>query len=269
MGGGEGVVTRTVTTEPDPNLECVRYSTADGVATITLDSPANRNALSRRLLRGLTARLRQLADDPGARVGVLTANGPAFCAGADLKEDRSGPEPPPSFPAILEAITGSDKPIVAVVKGPVRAGGVGLVAACDIVLAADSVTFALPEVRIGVVPAIISVPCLARMTNRAVTRYFLTGETFCAAEAVSAGLVTTAAPAEELAGLAARVVDGLLAAAPGALAGVKSLLRRVPVMPPSVAYPYAELVSERFFASEEAAEGRRAFAERRPPTWQT
>ncbi|HXV94198.1 MAG TPA: enoyl-CoA hydratase-related protein [Pseudonocardia sp.] len=250
--------------------ELVHLDVAGTVATITLDSPANRNALSARLRRELDAHLTTAIDDPAVRVVVLGHTGRVFCAGMDLKEsrgagaDRQGVN---EFPRILERIWTSPKPVVAKLAGPARAGGVGLVAACDIAVAAEEATFAFSEVRIGVVPAIISVTVLPRLLPRAAHELFLTGETFDARRAVAIGLLNSAVPAGDLDAEVARYVEALRLGAPGALAATKEMLRRE--RPPAMADRFAEMLalSATFFAGEEGQEGMRAFAEKRPPSW--
>jgi methylglutaconyl-CoA hydratase len=238
-----------------------------GVATLTLQTPENRNALSVRLRRALHAHLATVLADDAVKVIVLTGAGPVFCAGADLKEGPvEGPDIP-SLPAILRRLMDSPKPTLACLNGPARAGGIGLVAACDLAIAPDTATFAFSEVRIGVIPAIISVPCLPVLDRRAAARYFLTGEVFDATAAVAAGLLTAAVPPEDVDALRAHLVDGLSEGAPAALAGTKRLLREVPGLPRDVAFDYAERVSATFFGSADGAEGRAAFAEKRPPSW--
>jgi methylglutaconyl-CoA hydratase len=142
--------------------ELVHLAVAGGVGTITLDSPTNRNALSRQLVADLDRHLTTALADPAVRVIVLTGSGSVFCSGADLKERRTAePAPPPGRPGglapILTAMWEGPKPIVGRINGAARAGGLGLVAACDIAVAAEPTTFALSEVRIGVIPATIAV----------------------------------------------------------------------------------------------------------------
>ena len=146
----------------------VRTETAGAVATITLDSPANANALSTLLLTQLRAALAGALADPGIRVVVLTGAGRVFCAGADLKEALTNPAGATGLMAgVLQLLWDSSTPVICRLNGAARAGGIGLVAACDIAIAPDQATFAFSEVRIGVVPAVISVPCLRRMPSRA------------------------------------------------------------------------------------------------------
>jgi methylglutaconyl-CoA hydratase len=168
---------------------------------------------------------------------------------------------------VVQRLWDSPKPVIGRVNGAARAGGIGLVAACDIAVALDQASFAFSEVRIGVVPAVISVPCLRRMPSRAAAEYFLTGEVFGAARAAEVGLLTRAVPAEDLDAEVARYARMLLRGAPGALAGTKGVLREVPTQ--SVADGLAAMaeLSGRYFGSDEAREGMTAFAAKRDPGW--
>ncbi|MEY4175415.1 MAG: hypothetical protein RI900_2580 [Actinomycetota bacterium] len=242
------------------------------MATITLDSPANRNALSRQLVADLTVALdRAECDD--VRAVVLTHTAPVFCAGADLKERAaengaaadvaSAGNPMASAMqrlATMRAVT------IAAVDGPVRAGGIGLMASCDLVVVNTAISFALTEVRIGVAPAIISVPILARCGWSKLAAAWLTGEPFTAAAARDMGLVTHVT--DDVAGTVRALVQGVLAGAPGAVAAAKQVLRqRTPSMDDPTVMAEMTALSDRLFRSEEAAEGMRAFAEKRPPHW--
>jgi methylglutaconyl-CoA hydratase len=250
--------------------ELVHYEVRGGVATITLDSPHNRNALSAQLRDELTGHLETAITDDSARVVVLTHTGRVFCSGMDLKEaggagaDKQGVN---EFPAILERIWTSPKPVVARLAGPARAGGVGLVAACDIAVAAHEATFAFSEVRIGVVPAVISVTVLPRLLPRAAHELFLTGETFDARRAADIGLLNSAVPADELDGEVRRYTDMLVLGAPNALADTKRMLRRAPAA--TLAEDFAAMLelSAHHFAGAEGQEGIAAFREKRTPKW--
>jgi methylglutaconyl-CoA hydratase len=156
---------------------------------------------------------------------------------------------------------------VAKLAGPARAGGIGIVAACDIVVAAETATFAFTEVRIGVVPAVISLTVLPRLTPRAAHRFFLTGETFGAAQAEAIGLINAAVPVDRLEQEIRRFVDALLLGAPDALTGVKDLLRRPRASAISDDMDEMNRLSARYFAGNEGQEGMRAFAEKRTPAW--
>jgi methylglutaconyl-CoA hydratase len=250
--------------------ELVHLDLAGGVATITLDSPANRNALSAQLRRELLGQLDTAIADPAARVIVLAHTGRVFCSGMDLMESRgaaAADQGVNELPAILQRIWASPTPVLARVGGPARAGGVGLLAACDIAVAAAEATFAFSEVRIGVVPAVLSVTVLPRLLPHAGHELFLTGETFDAATAARIGLVNSAVPADRLDAEVERYVDMLRRGAPGALAATKQLLRRE--RPVALADQFAEMLelSARFFAGPEAQEGMAAFAAKRPPAW--
>jgi methylglutaconyl-CoA hydratase len=246
----------------------VRYESAGEVATITLDSPATRNALSSALLAQLSEALAGALSDPGCRVVVLTGADPAFCSGADLKESRTSPGAAPGlFPQVLQLIWDSHKPVVCRVNGSTRAGGIGLVAACDIAVASQSATFAFSEVRIGATPAIIAVPCLRRMEPRAAAEYFLTGETFDARRAAEIGLLTGAVSKIQLDEEIARYTDLLLRGAPGALAATKRVLREAGSMPVATGLARMAELSAARFASEECRHGMAAFAEKRTPSW--
>jgi methylglutaconyl-CoA hydratase len=252
--------------------ELVHLETANGVATITLDSPHNRNALSRQLQSELLAHLRAAIASPEVRVIVLTATGTVFCSGADLKEQREAnvagaATGPAALAQILETIWHSPTPVVGRINGPARAGGLGLVAACDISVGIQDTTFAIPEVRIGVIPAIISVILLQKIPLTTITELFLTGETFTGSDAVRYGLLNAAVPASELDAKVDRYVAAIRQGAPGALAGAKRLIRDIPAMDLHPAFEETARRSAEHFASEEAREGMTAFAEKRPPRW--
>ncbi|WP_405871726.1 enoyl-CoA hydratase family protein [Streptomyces sp. NBC_00005] len=237
---------------------------ARGIETLSLDSPANRNALSAALVGELADALTDCAKDGDVRAIVLTHTGNTFCAGADLRD----PPPPDALVGLLRQIVELPKPVVARVDGHVRAGGLGLLAACDIAAASTAATFAFTEVRIGVAPAVISLPLLPRTDPRALARYYLTGERLDAAEAARIGLLTVAAqPDEDVDATLAPVLDGLRRAAPEALAETKQLLtaRVLETFDRDAADLTA--LSARLFASPHAREGMTAFLERRDPTW--
>uniref|UniRef100_UPI0026332008 enoyl-CoA hydratase-related protein n=1 Tax=Ilumatobacter sp. TaxID=1967498 RepID=UPI0026332008 len=171
--------------------DVVHIDLADGIATITLDSQHNRNALSNQLVGELGDRLAQ-AEAAGARAVVLRHEGPAFCAGADLKERAASTGPLDSTPtvSVMRRLMETPRPTIAAVDGAVRAGGIGLMASCDLVVVDRSVSFALTEVRIGVAAAIISVPILQRVPAGKIAAAMLTGEPFDAEHAREIGLVT-------------------------------------------------------------------------------
>lgn len=253
----------------DDETAVVGYELAGGVATITLDSPSNRNALSTPMRAQLTAALERATADDDVRVVVLTHTGTVFCAGMDLKETavaKPGEEGVRELPRILRLISHCPKPVLARLAGPARAGGVGIMAACDITVAIASATFAFSEVRIGLIPATISIPVLARLSPVAARELMLTGEVFDATRAKQIGLVNCVCEPDALDATVEHYLDALLAGGPGALAGTKELLAAS--LDDSIER-YAALLdlSARQFDMPEAREGARAFAEKRPPAW--
>ncbi|MGC9541806.1 enoyl-CoA hydratase family protein [Streptomyces sp. UG1] len=234
---------------------------ARGVETVSLDSPDTRNALSAALVDELADTLTDAAKDPDVRAIVLTHTGNTFCAGADLRD----PPHPDALVTLLRQIVDLPKPVVARVTGHVRAGGLGLLAACDIAAASTAATFAFTEVHIGVAPAVISLPILPRTDPRALTRYYLTGERFTAPEAARIGLLTTAG--DDVDETLAPILDGLRRSSPQALAETKALLtaRVLETFDRDAADLTA--LSARLFSSADAREGMTAFLERRDPQW--
>jgi enoyl-CoA hydratase len=253
----------------DPEL--VHLDVDGHVATITLDSPQNRNALSRRLVEELTGHLAAAEAAPTVRVVVLTHTGGTFCAGADLVEavDEGMTRGTRALLGLLTAVVSLSKPVVALVRGHVRAGGLGLVGACDLALVSHQSTFGFAEVRLGLTPAIISLTTRSRLTDRDASRLFLTGEVFKGAAATSYGLVTMSVDEAELEGALAEVLAEFSKVSPQGLRETKALLN-APVLS-HIERDGETLVelSARLFASEEAREGMSAFRERRPPSWQS
>ncbi|MFJ6849211.1 enoyl-CoA hydratase family protein [Streptomyces sp. NPDC091271] len=232
-----------------------------GITTLTLDSPANRNALSARLVGELTEALADCAADDTVRAVVLTHTGNTFCAGADL----TAPPEPAAFVGLMRAVVALPRPVVARVNGHVRAGGLGLLGACDVSVAGPESSFALTESRLGLAPAVISLPLLPRLDPRAATRYYLTGERFDAVEAARTGLVTMAA--EDVDKALVPVLDGLRRASPQGLKASKELVTATVLK--SFDSHAEDLIarSATLFASDEAREGMTAFLERRDPAW--
>ncbi|MFD4648311.1 enoyl-CoA hydratase family protein [Streptomyces sp. NPDC057717] len=239
----------------------VRSSHECGITTLTLDSPANRNALSAALVAELSDALTACGKDDAVRAVVLTHTGNTFSAGADLKS----PPPPEALVALLRQIVALDRPVVARIAGHVRAGGLGLLGACDISAASDAASFAFTEVRIGVAPAVISLPLLPRTDPRAVARYYLTGERFDAAEAVRIGLLTTAG--DDVDAALAPVLDGLRRSSPQGLTETKRLLTAKVLEAFDRDAADLSALSARLFSSAQASEGMTAFLERRDPAW--
>jgi enoyl-CoA hydratase len=249
----------------------VQYSVEGSIARLTLDSPENRNALSTTLVDQLHQRLTDASEDSGVRVVVLGHTGGTFCAGADLTQ-ASGNDPSVvavdrarEMTRLLRRILELPLPVIGAIDGHVRAGGFGLVGACDIVVAGPSSTFALTEARIGVAPSIISLTLLPKMTARAAGRYFVTGEKFGAREAAEMGLVTIAADDVEatVASLAAKIGKG----SPQGLAASKALTTASVLAGFDRDAEELTAQSARLFVSEEAREGMMAFLQKRPPRW--
>ena len=250
--------------------EATLYERKNGAAWITLNRPQNRNALSAVLVNELYEHLQAANDDPAARAIVITGTDPAFCAGADLKS------PPGAFiegrrtvpyPQVLTTIMESPKPVIIAVNGAAFAGGLGLVGAADIVITAEAVQFSFSEVRIGVIPAVISVVCLPKLGTHHAMRLFVTGARFTGAEAVEMGFAHRAVPRAELEAAVNEELDMIRRGGPNAVVECKKLVRRVPEL--SIADGFRETAewSGRMFRSAEAAEGMAAFREKRPANW--
>ena len=233
-------------------------------AVLTLDSPANRNALSRPLVADMVEILESFRHSDEVRAVVLTATGTTFCSGADLSDPPVGTGPG-SYSHLLALLWEYPKPVIAAVNGHVRAGGLGLLAVSDISFAVPASTFAFTEVRIGVAPAMISVVCLRKMTPASGARYLLTGEKFGAAEAVGCGLVGSLT--DDLPGSVATLLADFALCEPQALAATRGLLHRIPDLPVEQGFAEAAVLAEKLFGSEAAAEGIAAFKEKRPPRW--
>lgn len=247
--------------------------TEGGVATIEFNRPEARNALDPESMVLLADHLRATAADDGVRAVVLTGVGDTFSAGADLKAALSGDAGgfaaagPEAMAALLTSIADHPAPTIAKVQGNVYGGGNGLVAACDLAVAADHVRFAFSEVRLGLTPAVISVVCLPKLHRSDAAELFLTGERVSAERVRAAGMINAVVPAAELDGAVARWTRQLLLGGPAALAGTKELLRRVPAMSRADGFAYTAELSGEFFRSDEAREGMTALLQRRPPAW--
>jgi enoyl-CoA hydratase len=245
----------------------VQYSVDRGIARIALDSPRNRNALSAALVAQLNGALGDAESDDTVRAVELTHTGSTFCAGADLTEARAGgmQEGTVRLTALLRRIVALIKPVIGSIDGHVRAGGLGLVGACDIVLAGPASTFAFSEVRLGLAPAMISLTTLPRLDPRAASRYFLTGETFDAPAAARIGLISEAVDDIDAGTMA--VLDALRACSPQGLRETKPLLTATVLDGFDTRASELASLSARLFASAEAAEGISAFLAKRPPSW--
>ncbi|MDA8047478.1 MAG: enoyl-CoA hydratase-related protein [Actinomycetota bacterium] len=244
----------------------VRRQDRTGAAVLVLDSPANRNALSKRLVAEMRAHLADAAADPAVRAVAITGTGNTFCSGADLS-DPPVQQGSGSFGDLLLNLWDYPKPVVVAVNGHVRAGGFGLLASADVSVCVETATFSFSEVRLGLVPALISVLCLRRMTPSSASRYLLTGEVFDPAAALQSGLVGSVVPTGALDGALAEVLDLFQQCEPEALRVTRDLMRRIPLMDVAAGLDHAAGVSASFFGTDAAAEGIAAFREKRPPRW--
>ena len=253
-------------TEQTPEQpELVHYEVAGPVATITLDSPHNRNALSRQLVTELFGHLQTADADPDVRVVLVQSAGKVFCSGADLSEASSGgmEEGTRRIVALQRLIVTMDKVVVTKNLGALRAGGIGIVAAADIAVSAEEATFALTEVKLGLAAAIISLTVHARMNPRAAALTTLGGEPFSGAEAAAYGLVTTAVPGERLDEEVAALCASLATGAAQGIRESKRILNRDLVARIDAGAEEMATLSARLFASDEAREAMTAFLTRK------
>lgn len=247
--------------------ELVRLTVTDTVATITLDSPANRNALSRRLVADLSRRLDEAVAAESVRAVLLRSSQRVFCAGADMREAvEEGMEAGArALVALQRQLVALPVPVVVRLDGPVRAGGLGIVGAADIVVAAESVSFALTEVRLGLAPAVISLTVLPRMTSRGAALRALGGGSFAAREAQALGLVTRTAPDDEVDTAVEAVLDELCQGSRQGLRETKALLAAPLLARIDELGEQAAAQSARLFGSAEARAAMRAFLDRGRP----
>jgi len=246
-----------------------------GIGWITLDRPEVRNALSGELMQAVEDAIVAFESDPAVRALLIAGSGPAFCAGADLRSMRQARDASSDenrsdarrMGALFHRIAACRKPVLARVHGPAIGGGVGLMAACDIVLAASNTRFQFSEVRLGIVPAVISPFCIRRLGPTVARRLFLTGEPIDAKQALGWGLVDIVADPEDLDAAVAKVCDDLGKAGPQALIAAKELVEAVRGLDGEAALEYTAELIARLRVSDEAAEGMTAFLEKRAPAW--
>lgn len=238
-------------------------------AWITLDRAEKRNALSPDMLRDLDAAIDRALEDESARSIVVTGRGPAFCAGADLELGRelasaAGRNP---FAAVLEKLQSSPKPVIAAVNGAAFGGGIGLVAAADVAVASKSAVFSFSEVRLGLVPAMISVFVLPKIGPHHARRLFTTGSRFGAGEALDVGLLHRTVDAEELEGAVSQECSAIALGGPEAVAAAKRLAFEMPQLAHGEALDRASALFAERVSSAEGREGMAAFREKREPAW--
>ncbi len=248
----------------------------DGVATLTFNRPDLHNAIDESVIAQFIAGLRRVADDPAARVLVVAGNGKSFCAGADLNwmkrtaqfDEEANYRDALEFTELLALLDSMPKPTIARVHGPAYGGGVGIVAACDIALGTAEASFSFSEVRLGLIPAMISPYAVAAIGERAARRYMLTAERIDAAEAHRIGLLHAVVPAAELDAAIARLVAHAAKGGPASIAACKRLIANVAhgaIDRSMREYTAREIASVR--ASAEGKEGVGAFLEKRAPAW--
>lgn len=247
-----------------------------GNVTVTLNRPDVHNAFDPEMVRALTYVLQDIAKDDSIRAVVISGAGKSFCAGADIghmrksakftkaENQRNAGESARMFHALYSL----NKPTIAAVHGAVRGGGCGIVAACDIAIAARTATFRLSEVKIGIIPSMISPYVIAAMGERHARRYMLSGEEFDCAEAWRTGLVHDLVEEEELATRVGEMLGQLYSSGPRAMHAVKQMIPRSAHSPigPDIVKQTAEGIAE-IRATAEAQEGLSAFLEKRKPSW--
>jgi len=246
-----------------------------GIGWLTLDRPEVRNALSSELMESIGEGLDAFAADVEVRAIVIAGAGPAFCAGADLRSMRSSRDASDDanrsdarrMGGLFHRVASTRKPVLARVHGPAIGGGVGLMAACDIVVAAESTRFQFSEVRLGIVPAVISPFCIRRLGAVVAKRLFLTGEPIDARAALGYGLVDIVAADASLDEALAKVLGDLGKAGPEALVAAKRLVDTVTQLGGEAALEYTADLIARLRVSDEAVEGMTAFLEKRPAAW--
>jgi enoyl-CoA hydratase/carnithine racemase len=254
--------------------ETVLVSVQDGIATVTLNRPEARNALNAALIQELGITLRQIGEDPHARVVVLRGAGErAFCAGADLKgmfRADSILDARTQYAGLAEVLTAIPRlrqPVIARVHGHALAGGCGLAAACDIVVAAEDAVFGLPEVKLGLLPLMVLAPILRAASPRRVLELVLTGRPLPAREALEIGLVTRVVPPADLDATVDAMARTLAGLSPATLALGKEAFYRALELPYGAALEHLRDLLTIVARSEDAQEGIAAFLEKRSPRW--
>jgi methylglutaconyl-CoA hydratase len=249
-----------------------------GVARITLNRPDKRNALDSATISALSAALRQCADDAAVRIVELTGAGDVFCAGADLSEMQAQAQASEGenlahaekLASLLGLLDSLAKPTLARVNGDGYGGALGLLGACDIVVAVDTAKFAFTEVRLGIIPAVVSPFVLGKITESAARRYFLTAETMSSATLKDMGLVHEVVSADQLDAECAGIIDALRKGAPQALGEAKALIRDVArgsAQERANASVRMAARLARLRVNDEAREGFSAFFAKRKPNW--
>jgi len=258
--------------ESAENDALVRYETADGIASLTLNRPQARNSLSRALMTALQDRLDEIAGSP-ARVVVLAAEGPAFCAGHDLKEMRADPRRETyealfaQCSTLMQSLIALPQPVVAKVHGPASAAGCQLVATCDLAIAAESARFATPGVNIGLFCSTPMVALSRNVARKHAMEMLLTGEMIDATDAARIGLINRAVPDSDLDSEVTALAARIAGKSRVTVALGKEAFYRQAEMDLAAAYDYTARVMTENMLKRDAEEGIDAFIEKREPTW--
>ncbi len=258
------------------NYETLTVAVADRVATVTLNRPDVRNAFNEFTIAELSLAFNELGRMDEVRAIVLAANGPAFCAGADLNwmkkmalySHSENAEDAEKLADMLRTIYLCPKPVVAKIQGDCYAGGMGLVAACDIAVASSGACFCLSEVKLGLIPATISPYVIKAMGENAARRYFLTAEKFTAQEAHRIGFLHDIVSADALDSHVETIVKALVTSSPNAVREAKTLVRDITgkAVDSALMVDTAERIAN-IRASDEGREGVASFLEKRKPSW--
>ncbi len=254
-------------------MPTIKTSTSGWVQTVTLDRPEAKNAFNEAMIEELREAFTAVSDS--IRVVVLTGSGSVFCAGADInwmrdsisRSEADNREDASRMEAMFRAIDECPAPVIGRVNGPALGGGMGLIACCDIVVAVDNAQFAYTEVRLGIVPAVISPFSLRKIGPAAARRYFLTGEIFDVAKAMQLGLVHEVVAADDLDSATSKIAHTLTNNGPGAVRTAKSLIREVLSMDRQQARKFTIETIARVRTSAEGQDGLSAFLEKRSPRW--
>lgn len=246
----------------------------DGIATVTLNRPHARNAFDAQMVAGLSDIFQHLGADPKVRGIVLAGSGPVFCAGVDLNwmacaatSDKERLGDAELLMRMFRAIDECPAPVVGRIQGAAYGGGLGLLAVCDIVVASEDARFALREVRVGLVPAVIASFLLRKVGASQVRRFAFLGEPFSAAVAKTVGLVHEVVPAKQLDAAVRDLTEQLLQGGPQAIRETKLLLRQLFALPEDERWALCIKINAEIRGTEEAREGMRAFVEKRAPSW--
>ncbi len=245
------------------------------ILDVTIDRPERRNAFDGRMVTELTEAFEELAQEPSLRGVVLASAGSVFCAGADIQwmrstspiSDAQARDDAHRLTRMFRTIDESPCPVIARVQGPAFGGGLGLMAVCDIVVAAEDATFSLSEARLGLIPAVIAPFLLRKAGESFLRRYCLTGETFCTSVAHRFGLVHDVVPQSDLDDRITELIEAIMRLAPRATRESKALLHRILPLPDGDRWTACAEANAGARCASEASEGLRAFVEKRLPSW--